>query len=111
MHPLLTPINRYGYYLLAWTPLAGILVYLLAVPGNLGWLDATVLVIPLCLVYQFVCLSAWYILQGRAPSRSLSRSQPAYTLGRRRRHQPTLDRICKAAGLRPFANRSLSRIE
>ena len=60
MHPLLTPINRYGIYLLAWTPLAGILIYLMAVPGKLGWLDATVLVVPLCLIYQFVCLSAWY---------------------------------------------------
>jgi len=60
MHPLLTPINRYGIYLLAWTPLAGILIYLMAVPGKLGWLDATVLMVPLCLIYQFVCLSAWY---------------------------------------------------
>ena len=60
MHPLLTPIKRYGLYLLAWTPLAGILIYLMAVPGHLGWLDATVLIVPLCLVYQFVCLSAWY---------------------------------------------------
>jgi two-component system sensor histidine kinase AlgZ len=60
MHPLLTPINRFGLYLLAWVPLAGILIYLMAVPGRLGWLDATVLIIPLCLIYQFVCLSAWY---------------------------------------------------
>jgi hypothetical protein len=60
MHPLLTPISRFGLYLLAWIPLAGILVYLMAVPGRLGWLDATVLIIPLCLIYQFVCLSAWY---------------------------------------------------
>ena len=60
MHPLLTPINRYGLYLLAWTPLAGILIYLMAVPGRLGWPDATTLIIPLCLIYQFVCLSAWY---------------------------------------------------
>lgn len=60
MHPLLTPINRYGIYLLAWTPLAGILIYLMALPGKLGWLDATVLIVPLCLIYQFVCLSAWY---------------------------------------------------
>jgi LytS/YehU family sensor histidine kinase len=60
MHPLLTPINRFGLYLLAWVPLAGILIYLMAVPGKLGWLDAAVLIIPLCLVYQFVCLSAWY---------------------------------------------------
>jgi two-component system, LytTR family, sensor histidine kinase AlgZ len=60
MHPLLTPINRFGLYLLAWVPLAGILIYLMAVPGKLGWLDAAVLILPLCLIYQFVCLSAWY---------------------------------------------------
>src|SRR5580692_5395301 len=60
MHPLLTPINRYGIYLLAWTPLAGILIYLMAIPGKLGWLDATAVIVPLCLIYQFVCLSAWY---------------------------------------------------
>ncbi|HTQ62182.1 MAG TPA: histidine kinase [Candidatus Solibacter sp.] len=61
MHPLLKPIRRYLLYLSAWSPLAGILIYLLAVPGKLGWRDATVLIIPLCLVYQFVCLSAWYM--------------------------------------------------
>jgi two-component system sensor histidine kinase AlgZ len=60
MHPLLTPISRYGIYLLAWMPLAGILIYLLAAPGKLGWLETTVLIVPLCLIYQFVCLSAWY---------------------------------------------------
>jgi two-component system sensor histidine kinase AlgZ len=60
MHPLLTPIHRFGLYLLAWLPLALILIYLMAVPGRLGWLDSTVLIVPLCLIYQFVCLSAWY---------------------------------------------------
>ncbi len=60
MHPLLTPIRRFGLYLLAWLPLALILIYLMAVPGRLGWMDATALIIPLCLIYQFVCLSAWY---------------------------------------------------
>jgi len=60
MHPLLTPISRFGYYLLAWVPLAGILMYLFAVPGKLGWGDAAALIIPLCLLYSFICLSAWY---------------------------------------------------
>jgi sensor histidine kinase YesM len=60
MHPLLKPRNRLGLYLLAWMPLTVILIYFLAVPGRLGWRDATVLVIPLCLVYAFVSLSAWY---------------------------------------------------
>jgi two-component system, LytTR family, sensor histidine kinase AlgZ len=60
MHPLLTSIRRYGLYLAAWIPLTAILLYLLAIPGHLGWRDAAVLVIPLCLIYQFDCLTAWY---------------------------------------------------
>jgi len=60
MHPLLTPINRLGLYMLAWAPLTAILLYLMAGPGRLGWWDATFLVVPLCLIYEFVCLSAWY---------------------------------------------------
>ena len=60
MHPLLTPISRLGLYLLAWAPLTAILIYVMAWPGGLGWWNATFLVIPLCLVYEFVCLSAWY---------------------------------------------------
>ncbi|HJX95486.1 MAG TPA: histidine kinase [Candidatus Acidoferrum sp.] len=78
MHPLLTPINRYGIYLLAWTPLAGILIYLMAVPGKLGWLDAAVLIVPLCLVYQFVCLSAWYTCRA-TPLRKSSILQLRFT--------------------------------
>ena len=70
MHPLLTPINRFGLYLLAWVPLAGILIYLFADPGGLGWLDASILIIPLCLVYQFVCLSAWYSCKAAPIQRS-----------------------------------------
>jgi len=72
MHPLLTPFSRYGYYLLAWVPLAAILVYLMAVPGKLGWTDAAVLIVPLCLVYQFVCLSAWYSCKSAPLQRNTS---------------------------------------
>jgi two-component system, LytTR family, sensor histidine kinase AlgZ len=72
MHPLLTPISRFGYYLLAWVPLAAILIYLLAVPGRLGWSDATVLVVPLCAIYLFVCLSAWYSCKSTPLQRSKS---------------------------------------
>jgi two-component system sensor histidine kinase AlgZ len=59
MHPLLTR-NRLGLYLLGWVPLAAILVLLMASGGALSWLESAVIVIPLCLVYAFVCLSAWY---------------------------------------------------
>jgi two-component system, LytTR family, sensor histidine kinase AlgZ len=69
MHPLLTPINRLGLYLLGWAPLTAILIYVMAGPGGLGWLDATFLVVPLCLIFEGVCLSAWYSCKG-APIRS-----------------------------------------
>ena len=59
MHPLLTR-NRFGLYLLAWIPLAAILIFLTTSGGTLGWLESAAIVIPLCAVYAFVCLSAWY---------------------------------------------------
>lgn len=59
MHPLLTR-NRLGLYLLGWLPLAAILVYLMTSGGALTWLESSVIVIPLCVVYAFICLSAWY---------------------------------------------------
>src|SRR6267378_8160035 len=59
MHPLLTR-NRFGLYLLAWIPLAAILIFLTTSGGTLRWLESAAIVIPLCAVYAFVCLSAWY---------------------------------------------------
>jgi len=60
MHPLLSRPRQLGLYLLAWVPLAGILVYLLTGGGGLGVGEATAITVPLCLVYAFVCLAAWY---------------------------------------------------
>jgi two-component system, LytTR family, sensor histidine kinase AlgZ len=59
MHPLFTRPRQLGLYLLAWIPLAGVLVYLLT-SGGLGFGEATAVTAPLCLVYAFVCLAAWY---------------------------------------------------
>ena len=60
MHPILTQLRRLLFYLLGWIPLAGMLAYLLAVPGGLTWIEATAVAFPLCLLYAFVCLAAWY---------------------------------------------------
>jgi len=60
MHPLLTRPRQLGLYFLAWVPLAGILVYLLTGSGGLNWREAVALTVPLCVVYAFACLSAWY---------------------------------------------------
>src|SRR6266403_3627005 len=59
MHPLLAR-NRLGLYLLGWLPLAAILVLLMSTGGALSWLESSVIAIPLCVVYAFICLSAWY---------------------------------------------------
>jgi len=70
MHPLLTrkssaiiperPSHRLGLYLLSWSPITAILTYLMAKSAGLGWWNATFLMVPLCLIYEFICLSAWY---------------------------------------------------
>lgn len=60
MHPILAQLRRLLLYLLGWIPLAGMLTYLLAVPGGLSWLEATTVAIVLCLLYAFICLAAWY---------------------------------------------------
>ena len=60
MHPILTQLRRLVFYLLGWIPLAGMLTYLLAVPGRLTWWQAGAVAFPLCLLYAFVCLAAWY---------------------------------------------------
>jgi two-component system sensor histidine kinase AlgZ len=60
MHPILGQFRRLLLYLAAWGPLSGILLYLFVSLGGLSWERATVVVLPLCLVYAFVCLSAWY---------------------------------------------------
>jgi two-component system sensor histidine kinase AlgZ len=67
MHPLLTR-NRLGLYLLGWIPLAAIVVLLMSAGGHLSWLESAVIVVPLCGLYAFICLSAWYTAKG-APIR------------------------------------------
>jgi len=63
MHPILGQFRRLALYLLAWVPLGGILL-LLAAPTGVNWPRALVLIVPLCLVYAFICLSAWYPCKG-----------------------------------------------
>jgi len=60
MHPLLARPGGLGLYLLAWVPLAGLLVFLLLVSGALRLHEAWAVVPPMCLLYAFVCLAAWY---------------------------------------------------
>jgi hypothetical protein len=60
MHPLLARTNRLGIYVLAWVPISILIAYLVRSSGQLTWLTALALTVPLCVVYEFMCLSAWY---------------------------------------------------
>jgi two-component system sensor histidine kinase AlgZ len=78
MHPILGQLRHLALYLLAWVPLGAILLYLLASPGGLSWPKALAMVVPLCLVYAFACLSAWYPCRG-TPLKSSGFSRLALT--------------------------------
>ncbi len=60
MHPLLARTNRLGIYVLSWVPISILIAYLVRSSGQLTWLTALALTVPLCVVYEFMCLSAWY---------------------------------------------------
>ena len=60
MHPLLARTNRLGIYVLAWVPIGILIAYLVRSSGQITWLTALALTVPLCVVYEFMCLSAWY---------------------------------------------------
>ena len=60
MHPILGHLRRMVLYLTAWIPLAALLAYLLANTHAVGIREALALAFPLCLLYAFVCLGAWF---------------------------------------------------
>lgn len=60
MHPILARAERLASYLAAWLVVAVLLAAVLTRQG-LTWTEALALLLPLCLVYAFVCLSAWYV--------------------------------------------------
>jgi two-component system sensor histidine kinase AlgZ len=60
VHPILGRVERLAAYLAVW--LSGcVLVAGMFTRFGLGWIEALALLVPLFLVYAFVCLSAWYV--------------------------------------------------
>jgi len=64
MHPILSQTRRLGFYLLAWIPLAGLVIYLVTARSGMGKLEGSVLSGILALIYAFISLSAWYTSRG-----------------------------------------------
>jgi two-component system, LytTR family, sensor histidine kinase AlgZ len=70
LHPILGNLRRLTLYLVAWIPLAGLVAYLFVSSAGFRWAEAAALIVPLCLIYAFVCLSAWYTCRGNPLERS-----------------------------------------
>ena len=60
MHPILGRVDRLAVYLSVWLT-ACVLVAGVFTRFGLAWIEALALLVPLFLVYAFVCLSAWYV--------------------------------------------------
>jgi len=61
MHPILTQAERIGVYLAAWLILGLLLTALTVASGQVDIAPSVLFILPLTLVYSFVCLSAWYL--------------------------------------------------
>lgn len=73
MHPILASGRRLTVYLLAWVPIAVMIVFLTAVTGHLTWIESTALIGPVMVFYAFHCLSPWYLCRVFPLSSSRSR--------------------------------------
>ena len=60
MHPILGRVDRLAVYLAVWLTVC-VLVAGVFTRFGLSWTEALALLVPLFLVYAFVCLSAWYV--------------------------------------------------
>lgn len=71
MYPVLARKGILPFYLIAWVPLAGFLVFLLGMSGTLQWTESVALVVPLVCFYAFLLVSVSYISE-HAPLRPAS---------------------------------------
>jgi sensor histidine kinase YesM len=63
MHPILARTDRLALYLGGWFIVSLLLGSVLVLQG-LTWVEALVFLVPINIVYGFVCLSAWYVCRG-----------------------------------------------
>src|SRR5262245_55730853 len=61
MHPLLVGRLRMSLYLALWAGVSFVLAEFLALLGSRPLPQTLVFVAPLCFVYAFVCLAAWWV--------------------------------------------------
>jgi two-component system, LytTR family, sensor histidine kinase AlgZ len=60
MHPIFRNARYLASYVSGWL-IIGVLLAAVLTRLGLGWMEALALMVPLCFLYAFVCLSAWYV--------------------------------------------------
>jgi two-component system, LytTR family, sensor histidine kinase AlgZ len=70
MHPILARPGYLAAYIAIWIPLGALLAGLLALQGVFGWVDASLVAIPLSISFGFLSLSAWYVTGGSPVERT-----------------------------------------
>jgi signal transduction histidine kinase len=73
LHPLLSAPRRLGLYLLVWLLPTALLVAVPVLTYPPGWRSILLVVLPLAVLYAFVCLAAWYPCQANPPGTPLGR--------------------------------------
>jgi hypothetical protein len=63
MHPILTNRARLLLYLVSWIPIAALLTAIVTRDGGMPLTGAVVILLPMCLLYAFICLGSWYVCQ------------------------------------------------
>jgi two-component system, LytTR family, sensor histidine kinase AlgZ len=61
VHPVLANRTRTLLYVAAWLPIAALLTQVIAGRGSIGWSEAAAIVVPMCLLYAFICQASWYL--------------------------------------------------
>jgi two-component system sensor histidine kinase AlgZ len=70
MNPILARGDRLGLYLASWAVIGGLLASTVVRPGGFAWGGALVVLVPVTLVYGFICLSSWYVCRATPPRAS-----------------------------------------
>src|SRR5262245_15382198 len=63
MHPILTNRARMLLYLVSWIPIAAFLTAIVTRDEDMPLMEAAVILLPMCLLYAFICQASWYICQ------------------------------------------------
>ena len=50
-------------YLASWVPIAALLTAILTRDGAMPLVEAVVVLLPMCLLYAFICQASWYVCQ------------------------------------------------